>query len=147
VTRLHGVNAAAFAGGVLLCASAVLFARQQPSTPLTGANYLYIQEYEIPTGIAPNDAIAEASQWVRDMRKIEEYKSVRLFIHNTGPAFAIYILAEPRDWQAIETAANKVLCGAPGYHGEATQVGRPQRQSPQRDSGAVGLLRCLAPAG
>jgi len=54
-----------------------------------------------------NKAIAEGKDWVVGMRKTGEYKSVKLYIHNTGPRFAFYILAEPKNWQSIETGAEK----------------------------------------
>lgn len=40
---------------------------------------------------------------------LAEYKSVRLYIHNTGPKFALYILEEPKSWQSIETGGEKFL--------------------------------------
>ena len=96
-----------------LAGAGIVVARQQPANPITGANYLYIEEFEIATGVAPNDAIAEASQWVRDMRKTGEFKSVRLLIHNTGPRFALYVLSEPKSWQAIESGFDKFLTARP----------------------------------
>ena len=98
-------------GGLL--GATIVLARQQPPTPFTAANYLYIEEFEIPTGTSINDVIAEASQWVRDFRKTGEYKSVRLFIHNTGPALSLYVHMEPNSWQAIETGTNKYFAARP----------------------------------
>ena len=80
---------------------------KQQESPITGPNYLYIAEFEISSGMVPNEAIAEAQGWVKTWRETGEYKSVRLFIHNTGPRFAMYILLEPNSWQSIETGSNK----------------------------------------
>lgn len=89
-------------------------AQEKPQeNPITGSNYLYIEEMEIGFGMVANEAIAEAQGWVKTMRETGEYKSVRLFIHNTGPRFALYILAEPNNWQSIETGAEKWLAAHP----------------------------------
>jgi hypothetical protein len=74
---------------------------------ISGSNYLYIEEFELAPGAIPNEAIAEAQGWVRAYRGTGEYNSVRLFIHNTGPRFAIYLLLEPKSWQAIEDGQAK----------------------------------------
>ena len=47
------------------------------------------------------------------MRATGEYKSVRLFIHNTGPRLALYILGEPKSWQAIEDGEAKFFAANP----------------------------------
>ena len=89
-------------------------AQEKPQeNPITGSNYLYIEELEIGFGMVANEAIAEAQGWVKTMRETGEYKSVRLFIHNTGPRFALYILAEPNNWQSIETGAEKWFAAHP----------------------------------
>jgi hypothetical protein len=116
--------ATSIAAVIVLMAVAALWAQQQPSSAITGTNYLYIEEFEIPAGIAPNDAIAEASQWTRDIRKTGEYKNVRLFIHNTGPVFALYVMAEPNNWQAIETGANKFFAARPDIMAKPIRWGR-----------------------
>ena len=67
--------------GIALGATFVA-ARQQPPAPFTGTNYLYIEEFELAPGTVMNDAIAEASQWVRDHRKKAQgvqREHVRLF--------------------------------------------------------------------
>jgi hypothetical protein len=92
-----------------LVGAGIVVARQESANPITASNYLYIEEFEFAAGVVPNAAIAEASQWVKDMRKTGEFKSVRLFIHNTGPRFALYVLTEPKSWQAIETGFGKFL--------------------------------------
>jgi hypothetical protein len=84
-------------------------------TPLIGENYLYIEEFEIGPGMTMNKAIAESKDSVRGMRKTGEFKSVRLYIHNTGPRFAVYILAEPKSWQSIETGFAKFLATMPDF--------------------------------
>lgn len=86
---------------------------KQQQNPIVGPNYLYIEELEISAGMVPNEAIAEAQGWVKTMRESGEYKSVRLFIHNTGPRFALYIFMEPNNWQSIEAGANKFFAAHP----------------------------------
>jgi len=86
---------------------------QAPASPISGSNYLYIQEYEIGPGTVPDDAVSLAQEWVKKFRATGEYKSVRLYIHNTGPRFALYILMEPKSWQAIEDGANKFFAANP----------------------------------
>ncbi len=93
-------------GGLVMVGVASVPA-QQETPAVIGENYLYIEELEIAPGTVPNEAIAELSDWVRARRGTGEYKSVRLYIHNTGPRFALYILMEPNSWQAIETGAEK----------------------------------------
>jgi hypothetical protein len=93
-----------------------LIAAQEKKQEVTivGQNYLYIDEMEIAPGRVPNEAIAEAQGWVKAMRETGEFKSVRLFIHNTGPRFALYILIEPKSWQALETGFEKYFAAQPG---------------------------------
>ena len=84
-------------------------------SPVIGENYLYMEEFEIGPGMTMNKAIAEGKDWVRGMRKPGEFKSVRLYIHNTGPRFAVYILAEPKSWQSLETEFEKFLATMPDF--------------------------------
>ncbi len=84
-------------------------------TPLIGENYLYMEEFEIGPGMTMNKAIAEGKDWVRGMRKTGDFKSVKLYIHNTGPRFAVYIFAEPKSWQSIETGFAKFLAAMPDF--------------------------------
>lgn len=91
---------------------------------LTGPHYLHIEEFEIPTGTAPSDTVAEASGWVRDLRNTGEYRGVCLFIHNTGPAFSLYIMMEPKSWLAIETGADKFLAARPDILGKPLRWAR-----------------------
>ncbi len=85
---------------------------KQQESPFT-TNYLYIEEMEIAPGMVVNDGIMEAQSWVKTMRNTGDFKSVRLFIHNTGPRFAIYLLAEPNSWQSIETGLEKWIAAHP----------------------------------
>ena len=71
------------------------------------ANLLYLQSFEIAPGAIPNEAIAEAQEWVKAYRATGEYKSVRLFVHHTGPSFSLYMMLEPKSWQAIQDGQNK----------------------------------------
>ena len=71
------------------------------------ANLLYIEEFEIAPGVAVNEAVAEMQEWVKGYRETGEYKSVRLFFHHTGPKLAVYLLLEPKSWQAIQDGQNK----------------------------------------
>jgi hypothetical protein len=84
-------------------------AESQSENPVTGSNYLYMMDFEFGYNMTPNDGIAEASKWVREMRNTGEYKTVRLYIHNTGPKWAVYILAEPKSWESIEKGAEKLI--------------------------------------
>jgi hypothetical protein len=111
----------AVVGGVAVVGGAVA---QEASSPITGPDYLYIEEFEIATNTVPNDAIAELSGWVRDLRKTGEFKGVRLYIHNTGPRYALYILAEPKNWQSIETGFEKFFAANPGIMSEPYKFGR-----------------------
>ena len=94
--------------GAVLSVAGITNAAEKPSS-IVGGNYLYIEEYVIGPGMIPNEAIAKASEWVRAFRKTGEYKSVRLYIHNTGSAFGIYVLSEPKSWQSIEAGGSKAL--------------------------------------
>jgi hypothetical protein len=81
----------------------------QQEAAITGPNYLYINELEIAPGMIPSEAVAEASTWVNALRETGDFKSVRLFIHNTGPRFALYVIVEPNSWQSMETGFSKFL--------------------------------------
>jgi hypothetical protein len=134
--------------GMFLAGAVVTHTHQanaQPQQP-TGPNYLYIEEFDFAPGSVANDGIAELTQWVRDMRASGEYTSVRLYEHNTGPHWALYIMAEPKSWQAIETGFEKFFGAHPeimttplknwGGHSETRRAraftrGHPQRQSAQ----------------
>lgn len=84
-------------------------------TPIIGENYLYMEEFEIGPGMTMNKAIAEGKDWVTSLRKTGEFKSVKLYIHNTGPRFAVYILAEPKSWQSLETGWQKFFAANPDF--------------------------------
>jgi len=111
----------AVVGGVAVVGGAVA---QEASSPITGPDYMYIEEFEIATNTVPNDAIAELSGWVTDLRETGEFKSVRLYIHNTGPRYALYIFAEPKNWQSIETGFDKFFAANPGIMSKPYKFGR-----------------------
>jgi hypothetical protein len=113
-------TAVAIVVGVAVSGGAVA---QETSSPITGQQYLYIEEFEIATDTVPNDAIAELSGWVTGLRETGEFKSVRLYIHNTGPRFALYILLEPKNWQSLETGMEKFLAANPGIMSEPYKFG------------------------
>ena len=71
------------------------------------ANLLYLEAFELAPGAIPNEAIAEAQGWAKTYRATGEYKSVRLFVHHTGPSFSLYLMLEPKSWQAIQDGQNK----------------------------------------
>ena len=116
----------AVVGGTLLLAQQQQ--RAQGASQIVGPNYMYIEEFQFAPGMVPNQAIAEASGWVRSMRNTGEFKSVRLYIHNTGPAFALYVLAEPNSWQALETGFEKFFAAYPSMMNE------PFRWGPHTDN-------------
>lgn len=123
-SRIRGLSMGLAIAAVSAGGAGVVVARQEAKPAVTGSNYLYIEEFEIPTGTAPNDAIAEASGWVRDLRKTGEYRNVRLYMHNTGPALAVYILMEPKSWQALETGADKFFAARPDILGQPLKWAR-----------------------
>ncbi len=83
--------------------------------PFLSNNYLYIEEFQAPTGMTPNEAIAEGQWWAKNYRATGEYKSVRLFLHHTGPSFSVYVLLEPISWQSIETGQAKFFEANPDF--------------------------------
>jgi hypothetical protein len=99
-----------------LCAAMVIGARkiafaQQSAAP--APQILLISEYDMAPGRAINDVVEEASGWVRDMRKTGEYNSVRLFVHSYGSGLRMWVLAEPKSWQAIKTGDDKFMAARP----------------------------------
>jgi len=93
---------------LLIVAAQVGVAAEQESQP-EATQYLYIETFTVPAGAIPNDVVDEGKTWVRTMRETGDFKSVRLFFHNTGPEVAIYILAEPKSWASIETGFEKLI--------------------------------------
>ena len=85
----------------------------QQEAAMEESNYLYIEEFEFGTGMSVNEGIAEAKSWVKAKRATGEYKSVRLFIHDTGPRLAVYLLEEPKSWQSIKTGWEKFEASMP----------------------------------
>jgi len=91
-------------GYIVSSGTAVLgAAEEQPAVSPGGPDYLYIMDFEIGHNMVINDGIAEASEWVRQLRNTGQFKTVRLYMHHTGSKAAVYILAEPKSWQSIET--------------------------------------------
>ena len=88
-----------------LWSSAFAVMAQQPETG--AVNYLYIQELELGDRMTPNEYFSEATKLAKAIRATGEYKTVRVFNHNTGPNLSVYIFMEPKSWQAIETGASK----------------------------------------
>ncbi len=84
---------------------------QQPTQ--TADALLIIEEFEIPYGVAVTAAIDEASQTVRAMRKTGEFNNVRLYTHSWGPKLAVYIVVEPKSWQAIKAGTDKLFAARP----------------------------------
>ena len=113
---MRGWHALVVMAAFVLAIPAVFHA-SPPATPeptqqevgITGPNYLYINELEIATGMIPSEAVAEASTLVKVWRETGEFKSVRLFMHNTGPRFALYLIFEPNSWQSLETGWKKIF--------------------------------------
>jgi hypothetical protein len=89
LVALLSVVALVLTGGTL-----VLAQDDTAEDSISSSNYIYIEEFELSPGVIPNEAIAEAQDWVKGYRKTGEYKSVRLFIHNTGPRFALYLILQ-----------------------------------------------------
>ena len=85
----------------------------QQEAAMEEPNYLYIEEFEFGTGMSVNEGIAEAKSWVKAKRATGEYKSVRLFIHDTGPRLAIYVLEEPKSWESIKSGSDKFFASMP----------------------------------
>ncbi len=105
---------------LLLGAIALPWMRSQEAkkglATVAAGNYLYIEEFEIPPGTTVNKAVAESTEMVKQLRKTGEFKTVRLYIHNTGPRFAMYVLVEPKSWQALETGFQKVFAAHPEWN-------------------------------
>ena len=120
LVRIVGIAIVAWCG----IGACVGTAAQEQKWAVTGPNYLYIEEFEIGANMVPNEAIAKASGWVHDYRKTGEFKSVKLYIHNTGPRFSLYILIEPKSWQSIETGFDKFYAATPEIMSEALGFGR-----------------------
>ena len=122
LVRIIAISIAlATGGGVAVFGGAMA---QEAASPITGENYLYIEEFEIGPHMVPEEAIAKLSGWVHNLRETGEFKSVRLYIHNTGPRFALYIFAEPKNWQSIETGFEKFFAANPELMSEPSGFGR-----------------------
>ena len=112
--RIVGILLFAACSSLYINSSAVAQDEEDPNAFLS-SNYLYIEEFQVPTGMTPNEAIAEGGMWVRKYRATGEYKSVRMFLHNTGPSFSVYILLEPNSWQSIEVGQAKFFEADPDF--------------------------------
>jgi hypothetical protein len=96
--------------GLFVSGRAVALAQQQPQAAET---ILVIEEFDVPQGRAITEAIDDASQTVRAMRSHGEFNSVRLYTHSWGPKLALYIIFEPKSWQAIKTGTDKLFAARP----------------------------------
>lgn len=85
----------------------------EQENPFKAANYLYIWTFEIGKGTILSEAIEEVSNWVKVIRETKENKSVRLFLHHTGPELALYIFQEPKSWQSIIRCEEKMMAAMP----------------------------------
>ena len=121
-TTLGVIGLILLGGFVGVGATSVL--AQQETTPPAAQTFLYIEDFEIAPGQIPNEAIAEVSEWVRLMRETGEFESVKLYMHHTGPRFALYILAETSSWQAINTGFEKLFEAMPDYMDRPYEFGK-----------------------
>lgn len=69
--------------------------------------FLIIEKYTIGQGRSFNQAVEEASEWVRTRRQTGEYNNVRLYTHLYGSDLAVYVFMEPKSWQAIRDGSAK----------------------------------------
>lgn len=88
---------------------------QQGTSPPVAQRFLYIEDFEIAPGQVPSEAVATASEWVRVMRETGAFESVKLYMHHTGPRFALYVLAETSSWQAINDGFEKMFEAMPDW--------------------------------
>ncbi len=96
------------------------------SDPFHGDNFMYIADWAIAPGQIPNESIEEAKRYVRGLRATGELTSVRLFIHNTGPSFSVYIVLESPDWASIEAGWSSFLGVNPDILASPWKRGRHQ---------------------
>jgi hypothetical protein len=86
------------------------------------ANYLVMSEFEIGTGQTVNGAIEEASEWVRITRATGKHESVRLFLHDWGPKFSVYMLVQT-DWDGVGAIFPDLLAGMPDLFDQPWEFG------------------------
>ena len=88
---------------------------QQPATQgaQPPAALMLIERFDIAPGRPVSEAIEEASGWVREMRRTGEYNSVKLYVHNYGPELAVYVITEPKSWQALKNGEEKFFAARP----------------------------------
>ena len=90
------------------------FAQQPAQQPAQqAAALLLIEKFDIAPGQVLSQATEEAAGWVRDMRNTGEYNAVRLYMHNYGPELAVYVVAEPKSWQALKAGEEKFFAARP----------------------------------
>lgn len=87
---------------------------REESAPSPSPNYLSISEFEIAPGISVAGAVEKITGTVKALKNTGDYKSVKLYIHSTGPRLSLYVISEPKSWQAIETGWRKVAASEPG---------------------------------
>jgi hypothetical protein len=109
--RIQSLIAALVVGSVVFLAGRQLGQAQQPQQP--AESLLVIGKFQVAQGRPVSEAIAEASQTVRDLRATGEFNRVRLYIHSWGSDLAVYILHEPKSWQAIKTGYDKLFAARP----------------------------------
>ena len=112
--RLLAVFVVALGVGLVVAAWQAGFA-QQPAQQAAQqpTAYLLIEKFEIAPGRAISEATEEMSGIVRELRKTGEFNSVRLYTHNYGPELAVYIITEPKSWQALKNGADKLFAARP----------------------------------
>ena len=109
--------------GVLVGLGVKSMQAQQETIPPAAQRFLYIEDFEIVPGQVPSEAVAAASEWVRIMRETGEFESVKLYMHHTGPRFALYVLAETSSWQAINDGFGKMFEAMPDWMDRPYQFG------------------------
>ena len=96
--------------GLFIAGRQTGFAQQAAQPPEA---FLLIEKFDFASGRVISEGLQEASGWVREMRKTGEYNSVRLYMHNYGPELAVYVVAEPKSWQALKSGADKLFAARP----------------------------------
>lgn len=109
--RHHMIALCAILAVGLFLAGRMVGVAQQPAQAADAL--LVIGEFDIPHGVAVTAAIEEASGTVRAMRKTGEFTNVRLYTHSWGPKIALYIISEPKSWQAIKAGTDKRFAARP----------------------------------
>lgn len=95
--------------GLISLTSAVGLTAQEAAEP----DFLYIAEYEIAAGRVLSEVLDEASEWVRGLRATGGFESVRLYMHEMGPAFSVYMVMEPRSWESLRAGFDEFVGARP----------------------------------